>query len=116
MIRPEVTIGVMPSSIRVPLKGGRNTLITQEKSLQLLGVMPVGSHDDPEPVEGVCAVRGHDAEERDLAADQEDEEGDGRPEDLLPEAHLPLWLLDLGQDGAEGLHQVQDLDCMVEDE
>ena len=39
----------------------------------------VGGQDDTDPVEGIGRVGAHDAEEGDLAAHQEDEQGDGRP-------------------------------------
>ena len=35
--------------------------------------------NDSDPVEGICRVGAHDAEEGDLAADEEDEERDRRP-------------------------------------
>ena len=72
---------------------------------------PVGSQDDSDPVEGISRVGGHDAKEWDLAAHQEDEEGDGGPQDLLPKLDLALGLLDLGQHRAERLHKLQELDC-----
>lgn len=49
------------------------------RDTQLHEGSPVGGQDDTDPVEGIRGVGGHDAEEGDLAAHQEDEEGDGRP-------------------------------------
>ena len=39
----------------------------------------VRGEDDSDPVEGIGRVGAHDAEERDLTADEEDEERDRRP-------------------------------------
>lgn len=50
-------------------------------------------------------------EERNLAADEEDEEGDRRPEHLLAELDLPLGAGHLGHEAAQGLHEAQQLDC-----
>ena len=44
----------------------------------------VGGEDDAHPVERVGRLGGLDAVERDLAADEEDEQRDRRPQDLLP--------------------------------
>lgn len=49
---------------------------------------PVGSEDSTKPVKRVGGVRGHDAVERNLRADEEDEEGDGCPGDLVVENDL----------------------------
>lgn len=69
MIRPEVTIGEMPSSIRVPggRRFGEDSSGTEDRG-STFGSEPtsVGSQNDPHPVERICRVRGHDAKERDL--------------------------------------------------
>jgi len=49
---------------------------------------PVRGQDDTHPVERVGRVGRDDAVERDLGADEEDEERDARPEHLLVEGHL----------------------------
>jgi hypothetical protein len=48
----------------------------------------VGGEDSTHPVQRIRRVGGHDSIQRDLRADQEDEEGDGSPENLLPERDL----------------------------
>ena len=71
----------------------------------------IGGENDAHPVEGIGRVGGHDAEEGNLAANEEDEEGDRRPEDLLAELDLPLRLGHLGEDAAEGLDHFEELDA-----
>lgn len=48
----------------------------------------VGRHDDADPVEGVGRLGALDPVNGDLAAHEEDEEGDGRPQELLAEGDL----------------------------
>ena len=48
----------------------------------------VGGKDSTHPVERVRRVGGHDSVQGDLRANQEDEEGDSSPENLLPERDL----------------------------
>ena len=57
---------------------------TAQHSLQsCLGNAPVGGKDDTHPVEGVGRGGRHDAIERDLAADQKDQQCDASPQHLL---------------------------------
>lgn len=49
----------------------------------------VGGEDDSHPVEGVRRLGGLDPVNGDLAANQEDEERDDRPQHLFPERNLP---------------------------
>ncbi len=50
-------------------------------------------------------------EERDLAAHEEHEEGDRRPEHLLAELDLTLGFRHLRHEAAEGLHELEKFDC-----
>lgn len=73
MIRPEVTIGEIPSSIRVP--GGRQSGEDSSRTKTVsapFGSEPtsVWSQNDSHPVERICRVWGHDAKERDLEGNQ----------------------------------------------
>ena len=58
-----------------------------------------------------CITRRHNAIERHLAHDQEDDEGDGGPYYALLEGHFGLGDLDFGDEGCEGLHEVEEADC-----
>ena len=49
----------------------------------------VRGENDSHPVQRVSGIRGHDAVQGNLGADQENEERDSRPHGLFPELNLP---------------------------
>jgi len=70
----------------------RNTMTAFPKRMPMLTELheraAVGGEDDAHPVEGVRRLGRLHAVDGDLAAHQEDEEGDDSPEHLLPEGNL----------------------------
>mmetsp|Transcript_91751 Transcript_91751/g.165686 ORF Transcript_91751/g.165686 Transcript_91751/m.165686 type:complete len:298 (-) Transcript_91751:27-920(-) len=66
----------------------------------------VGGEDDPHPVEGVRRLVLGNAVQGDLAAHQEDEEGDASPQDLLAERDPPLGGGHFREDAHHWLHEV----------
>lgn len=50
--------------------------------------VPVGGHEDADPVEGVRRRGSVDAIQRHLAADQENDESQHRPQHFVPELNL----------------------------
>mmetsp|Transcript_81 Transcript_81/g.192 ORF Transcript_81/g.192 Transcript_81/m.192 type:complete len:411 (-) Transcript_81:116-1348(-) len=67
----------------------------------------VGGQDDAHPVEGVGRLGGLDAVDGDLAAHQEDEQGDGRPQHFFTERDLAIGRGHLGQHAHHGTDQVE---------
>jgi len=59
---------------------------------------PVGGEYDPHPVEGVAALGPQHPVDGDLAADEVDEESDGRVEDFLFVVDEAVGLVDEGED------------------
>mmetsp|Transcript_103451 Transcript_103451/g.321783 ORF Transcript_103451/g.321783 Transcript_103451/m.321783 type:complete len:256 (-) Transcript_103451:2-769(-) len=78
----------------------RNTQLHQGASVRC--------QDNTHPVERVRALRGHDAVERDLAADQENKERNRRPQNLLLEWDPPVRRLHLWEDTHHRLNEVQE--------
>ena len=67
-----------------------------------------GRHDDTHPVERVVRVVRAHADQRDLAAHEEDEQRDGCPQQFLTEGHLPDRGLDLRHEGQQRLAHLQE--------
>merc|ERR1719253_862292 len=72
----------------------------------------VRGEDHPHPVERVGGLVRHDAIEGDLAADEEDKQGDGGPQDLLAEGDLALRGAHLGKHAHARPHEVQDAEVL----
>ena len=68
----------------------------------------VGGKDDAHPVEGVGVLGVLDAVQRDLAADQEDEEGDHSPQHFVAERDRLLWWCHFGHDHQERLDELKE--------
>mmetsp|Transcript_14005 Transcript_14005/g.33972 ORF Transcript_14005/g.33972 Transcript_14005/m.33972 type:complete len:363 (+) Transcript_14005:347-1435(+) len=68
----------------------------------------VGSQDHTSPVERIRRLGGDDSVQGNLAASQEDEQGDSGPQELLLEKNGPVWGAHLGEDTHQRLHQVQE--------
>mmetsp|Transcript_1225 Transcript_1225/g.1865 ORF Transcript_1225/g.1865 Transcript_1225/m.1865 type:complete len:403 (+) Transcript_1225:421-1629(+) len=58
----------------------------------------VGGENNAHPVKGIGRLGGLDSIDWDLATNQENEEGDGGPEELLTEGDLAIRTCDLGED------------------
>ena len=63
------------------------------------------------PIEWISGVGRHDAEERNLTTNQEDEQGDRRPQNLLPELNLPIGFLDLRDQLAERFDEFEEFNA-----
>lgn len=99
IIKPEVTMGEIPSSIRVPKCGEKHSHGQERKTMILTSV---GSKNDTHPVQGIGILRCHDSEQRNLmtssvvmrvwaphlAANKEDEQCDSCPQNLFLELDL----------------------------
>src|ERR1700749_2152854 len=111
---PEVMIGVIPAIVsRCAQPETGHTEFHQRSSVR--------RHHHPYPVQGIRAVRGHDAVERHLAHDQEDEQRQlhasaaqdtaqstyAGPCQLLLERGLGFGRRDLGEKRREGLDEIQ---------
>merc|ERR1719506_2398883 len=68
----------------------------------------VGCKDHAHPVERIGGAGAEHAVERDLRADQVDEQGNDRPQHLLPERHFPLRRLHLREDAHDRLQHLQE--------
>jgi len=71
---------------------------------------PVRGHNHTLPIERIRSRGGVNPVERELTAHEENEEGDGRVENLFPERNPPLGRRDLGKQAHEGLDQVEHLE------
>lgn len=67
----------------------------------------VGSENHTHPIEGICASCGVNAIQRELAAYQENEEGDDGVYHLLSEGDFPISALHFRQKRKEGSHQMK---------
>eukprot|EP00618_Florenciella_parvula_P001379 CAMPEP_0119541236 /NCGR_PEP_ID=MMETSP1344-20130328/52833_1 /TAXON_ID=236787 /ORGANISM="Florenciella parvula, Strain CCMP2471" /LENGTH=535 /DNA_ID=CAMNT_0007585181 /DNA_START=198 /DNA_END=1803 /DNA_ORIENTATION=- len=68
----------------------------------------VRREEHADPVERVRRLRGLDAVERNLAAHEEDEQHDDRPEDALAERDLPVGLLHLREDAEHRAYEMKE--------
>lgn len=108
-VRFEVEVDVDEVGAREELENhargddGRDTQLHQRS--------PVTRHHHAQPVERVRRVGGHDAVQRHLAHDQEDEQREARPYQAVVEGDLALGQRDLGHERDEGLDEVEEPYC-----